>query len=203
MSLVDYPLFSWVVVIHSLHVSSFREAYHQEIILPVQSASGIVCNLCCSPPVLLRVKKKKNTVVSLILVVSLVMSVDKTMQVMRNQLQSDSTSAEWSVLRVRARIKLVELVTERGIENRKVLSLFKFYINGSINRKSNLITAQQDATYSVYYISVGSSTCFGCWHPSSGARTTDSCVSYDTHGSVTTQQREWMVVDPVNQYQKL
>ena len=30
MSLVDYPLFSWVVVIHSLHVSSFREAHHQE-----------------------------------------------------------------------------------------------------------------------------------------------------------------------------
>ena len=27
---------------------------------------------------------------------------------------------------------------------------------------SNLITVQQDATYSVYYISVGSSTCFGC-----------------------------------------
>jgi len=27
-------------------------------------------------------------------------------------------------------------------------------------------------TCSVYYISVGSSTCFGCWHPSSGARTT-------------------------------
>ena len=25
--------------------------------------------------------------------------------------------------------------------------------------------------FSVYYISVGSSTCFGCWHPSSGART--------------------------------
>ena len=54
MSLVDYPLFSWVVVIHSLHVSSFREAHHQEIIFPVQSASGIVCNLCCSPPVLLQ-----------------------------------------------------------------------------------------------------------------------------------------------------
>ena len=35
-----------------------------------------------------------------------------------------------------------------------------------------LITVQQDANYSVYYISVGSSTCFGCWHPSSGARTT-------------------------------
>jgi len=32
MSLVDYPLFSWVVVIHSLHVSSLREAQHQEII---------------------------------------------------------------------------------------------------------------------------------------------------------------------------
>ena len=35
----------------------------------------------------------------------------------------------------------------------------------------NLITVQQDATYSVYYISVGSSACFGCRHPSSGART--------------------------------
>ena len=45
MSLVDYPLFSWVVVIHSLHVSSFQEAHHQEIIFPVQSASGIVYNL--------------------------------------------------------------------------------------------------------------------------------------------------------------
>ena len=55
MSLVDYPLFSWVVVIHFLHVSSFREAHHQEIIFPVQSASGIVYNFCCSPPVLLRV----------------------------------------------------------------------------------------------------------------------------------------------------
>ena len=55
MSLVDYPLFSWVVVIYSLHVSSFREAHHQEIIFPVQSASGIVYNLCCIPPVLLRV----------------------------------------------------------------------------------------------------------------------------------------------------
>ena len=38
MSLVDYPLFSWVVVIYSLHVSSFLETHHQEIILPVQSA---------------------------------------------------------------------------------------------------------------------------------------------------------------------
>ena len=37
--------------------------------------------------------------------------------------------------------------------------------------KSNLIIVQQDATYSVYYISVRSSTCFGCWHPSSWAGT--------------------------------
>ena len=37
---------------------------------------------------------------------------------------------------------------------------------------SILINAQQDATYSVYYISVGSSTCFGCCHPPSGPRTT-------------------------------
>ena len=48
----------------------------------------------------------------------------------------------------------------------------KFYIHGSVHHESNLITVQQDATYSVYYISVGSCTCFGCWHPSSGARTT-------------------------------
>ena len=46
------------------------------------------------------------------------------------------------------------------------------YIHGSVHRESNLITVQRDATYSVYYSSVGSSTCFGCWHPSSGARTT-------------------------------
>jgi len=36
----------------------------------------------------------------------------------------------------------------------------------------SLIIVQQDATYSVHYISVGSSTCFGCWHSSSGAHTT-------------------------------
>jgi len=41
-----------------------------------------------------------------------------------------------------------------------------------VHRESDLITVQQDATYSVYYISVGCSTCFGCWHPLSGARTT-------------------------------
>jgi len=37
-----------------------------------------------------------------------------------------------------------------------------FYIHGSVHRESNLIIVQQDATYSVYYISVGSSTCFEC-----------------------------------------
>ena len=36
------------------------------------------------------------------------------------------------------------------------------HIHESVHRESNLITAQQDAIYSVYYISVGSSTCFGC-----------------------------------------
>ena len=45
-------------------------------------------------------------------------------------------------------------------------------LRGSVRRESNLITVQQDATYSVYYISVGSSTCFGWWQPSSGAGTT-------------------------------
>ena len=34
--------------------------------------------------------------------------------------------------------------------------LSKFYIHGSVHRESNLITVQQDATYSIYYISVGS-----------------------------------------------
>jgi hypothetical protein len=48
----------------------------------------------------------------------------------------------------------------------------EFYIHGSMHRESNSVTVQQDATYSVYYISVGSSTCFKCRHPSSGARTT-------------------------------
>ena len=37
-----------------------------------------------------------------------------------------------------------------------------FLIHGTVHRESNLITVQQDATYSVYYIFVGSSTCFGC-----------------------------------------
>ena len=36
---------------------------------------------------------------------------------------------------------------------------------------------QLDATYSVYYFTVGSSTCFLCWHPPSGARTTVNTAS--------------------------
>jgi len=47
----------------------------------------------------------------------------------------------------------------------------------SKNVYKNLIIFQQDATYSVYYISVGSSTCFGCWHPSSGAGTAVNTAS--------------------------
>ena len=31
----------------------------------------------------------------------------------------------------------------------------KCYIHGSVHRESNLITVQQDASYSVYYTSVG------------------------------------------------
>ena len=54
----------------------------------------------------------------------------------------------------------------------------------------NLITVQQDATYSVYYISVGSSTCFGCWHPSSGART--NVFWYWLTGSTTIRCRCWV-----------
>ena len=42
------------------------------------------------------------------------------------------------------------------------IALAFLYIHRSVHRESNLITVQQDATYSVYYISVGSSTCFGC-----------------------------------------
>jgi len=60
MTLVDYPLFSGVVVIHSLHVSSFREAHHQELIFPVQSASGIVCTVTCNVLLWLFLKHDNN-----------------------------------------------------------------------------------------------------------------------------------------------
>ena len=36
-------------------------------------------------------------------------------------------------------------------------SFNEFYMHGSVHHESNLRTVQQDATYSVYYISVGSS----------------------------------------------
>jgi len=52
-----------------------------------------------------------------------------------------------------------------------------FYVPGSMHRELNLTIFQQDATYSVYYITVGSSTCFGCRHPSSGAHTTVNTAS--------------------------
>ena len=47
MTLVDYPLFSGVVVIHSLHVSSFQEAHHQEFIFPctVSLWYSVYCNM--------------------------------------------------------------------------------------------------------------------------------------------------------------
>ena len=42
-----------------------------------------------------------------------------------------------------------------------VLCIYELYIHRSVHRESNLITVQQDATYSVYYISVGSSVAIG------------------------------------------
>ena len=93
---------------------------------------------------------------------------------------------------------------------------------------SNLITVQQGATYSVDYISVGSSTCFGCWHPSSGAGTAVITASVTGQPGLLpsavvvglelihvvelelihffefpTQQPERMVADPADQCQKL
>jgi len=56
----------------------------------------------------------------------------------------------------------------------KLFCLFginEFYIHGSVYREPHWIIVQQDGTYSVYYISVYSSTCFGCWPPSPGAGT--------------------------------
>ena len=65
---------------------------------------------------------------------------------------------------------LVQQVLEWGYS---VVKLFmsEFYTHESTHRESNLITVQKDAAYSVYYITVGSSTCFRCRHPSSGAGT--------------------------------
>jgi len=58
MSLVDYPLFSWVVVIYSLHVLSFLEAHHQEIILPVQSAFWYIVFAVALPTVGSRTRRR-------------------------------------------------------------------------------------------------------------------------------------------------
>ena len=61
---------------------------------------------------------------------------------------------------------------ERTERHDEANSCFSQFCELSQKLIQNLITVQQDATYSVYYISVGSSTCFGCRHPSSRARTT-------------------------------
>ena len=57
-----------------------------------------------------------------------------------------------------------------------------------MHRETNLTIFQLDATYSVYYITVGSSTCFGCRHPSTGAGTAvitasgiDSLLSWNSN----------------------
>jgi len=63
-------------------------------------------------------------------------------------------------------------------------------------RESNLIIFQQHANYSVYYITVGNSTCFGCWQPSSGD---DTAVKYHTlylltyllHGASPSWEANW------------
>ena len=51
------------------------------------------------------------------------------------------------------------------------LTLKWIAVDKFISLRKEFLENQQDATYSVCYISVGSSTCFGCWHPSSGAST--------------------------------
>ena len=59
--------------------------------------------------------------------------------------------------------ELATYLSERnGLDKKTATHFVTFYIHGSVHRESNLITVQQDATYSVYYISEGSSTCFGC-----------------------------------------
>ena len=61
-----------------------------------------------------------------------------------------------------------------------------------------IIRSSYSCNYSFWFWLTGSTTIRSrCWVG------TDPCVSYDTHVSVPTQQRERMVVDPVNQNQKL
>jgi len=45
---------------------------------------------------------------------------------------------------------------------RHSIKFFYIRVHGSVHRESNLTIFQLDATYSVYYITVGSSTCFWC-----------------------------------------
>ena len=47
-------------------------------------------------------------------------------------------------------------------KNMKQISYIGIQGKDNVRPIENLITVQQDTTYSVYYISVGSSTCFGC-----------------------------------------
>jgi len=50
-------------------------------------------------------------------------------------------------------------------------------MHGSVHRNSNFIIFKKDATYSVYYISVGNPTYFVCCHPSSGVGATVNTAS--------------------------
>jgi len=51
----------------------------------------------------------------------------------------------------------------RDISKFFYITCFVFYIHESVHRESNLIIVfQEDMTYSVYYFSVRSSTCFRC-----------------------------------------
>ena len=52
--------------------------------------------------------------------------------------------------------------TQREFEIKNKSGINEFYIHGSVHRESNLLTVQQDTTYSVYYISVGNTKYFGC-----------------------------------------
>jgi len=72
-----------------------------------------------------------------------------------------------------SRVCLMDSEPQLGLSHPlKGVEIFILYIHGSVDRERNLIIVQQDATYFVYYISVCSSKCFGCWQSSSRARTT-------------------------------
>jgi len=59
----------------------------------------------------------------------------------------------------------LQKLSQPGMAHIIIIALIMYevlYMYGSVRHESNLIIVPQDATYSVYYISVGSSTCFGC-----------------------------------------